>query len=233
MKRLRTLFLTMSLGFFCLTGFSQAFSISDLSSLSDQYTFEKSRNMTSDGTTYSNIDGSPFLNDEFIPGEVVINDTVHIEKVPLRLNIYSHKMEFLDAQKQVLEIDLAQKGYQFNYGGLNFTQIDYVDDGNKVRGVLQLLADGNFRLYKKYLIKFEPATQAIGYQDAKPDRFVRLNDEYLLAVGENAPETFKATKNVFEKLKELKPGIEQYVKKEKIKVKSEKGLIELIRYCNQ
>ncbi len=229
---MRLIFILISCIAFCYTGFSQAYIISDIGSLSDQFNFEKSRANVLNGPNYSNIEGSPYLSEEFIPGEVILNDSIRFEKIPLRYNIYSDKIEFRNDRKQILEIDASNQAYRFNFGNLCFTSSDYSYNGHNERGILELLADGKIRLYKKYLIDFKPATKAIGFKDAEPDKFVRLDDDYLIATGQGNPEPFRNTKELLGKLKQIKPDIEQYAKDQKLKLKSEKGLIQLIQFCN-
>ncbi len=218
---------------FSPVAFSQTFTITDLSSLSDLMSFEKNKSKDFNNPSYANIDGTPYLNNEFVPGDVFINDTILIEEVPLRYNIYYDQMEFVSAQKQVLVIDDANKKFEFNLGGELFSIQNYIDRGNTEHGVLQLMVDGEFQLYKKYLVDFKPATKTIGFQEAQPNRFTRQDDNYLLAVGEQTPETVRNHKDLLEKLKVHIPAIENYAKEQKLKLKSESGLIQLIQYCNE
>ncbi|MCW0483290.1 hypothetical protein [Gaoshiqia sediminis] len=211
-------------------GFSQAFTITDLSSLSDLLSFEKNKSSTFD--PYSDFDGTPYLNDDFVPGEVIVNDSIRIEDVPLRYNIYSDRIEFRNEHEQVLEIDHSKQEFDFDFGGHLFTIQDYLDHGESKRGILELMVDGHIRLYKRYLIDLKPATKAIGYQEAQPNRFTRQDDEYLVAEGQGIPEIFRKQKDLLEKLKEIKPDIDQYAKNQKLKLKTDKGLIQLIQHCN-
>lgn len=213
-------------------GFSQAFTITDLSSLADLLSFEKNKTSALDRDYYRDFDGTPYLDDDFIPGEVIINDSIRIEDVPLRYNIYSDRVEFMNEQNQVLEIDHSKQEFDFNFGGHLFTIQDYLDHEESKRGILELMVDGHIRLYKRYLIDLKPATKAIGFQEAQPNRFTRQDDKYLLAVGQNAPETVRNSKDLLEKLKKIKPNIDQYAKNQKLKLKSDKGLIQLVQYCN-
>ena len=225
----KIIFLLLFCFAFGLLGFSQAAAFSTLRGLSDQFTFEKSKMNALDDI---NIEGSPYLNKEFILGEIVADDSIRFEKIPLRYNIYSDKIEFKDDKEQILELDMSRQTYNFKLGNLWFAPLDYLDNGNKKNGILEVMVEGNIRLYKKYLVDFKPATKAAGYQDAKPDRFIRMDDEYLIAAGSDMPETVRISKKLFERLKQFKPDIEQYAKSKGLKIKSESGLIQLIQYCN-
>ena len=202
----------------------------DLDNLSDKISYEESKTNTLDGVY---VEGTPYLNKEFTPGEVVINDSIKYHNIPLRYNIYTEKIQFLNAQNQIRVLDNLQQTYRFDFGNHAFTIRDYLGDEGKVKhGVLEVLADGHIQLYKKYQVDFEQATKAIGYKDAEPNRFVRQDDELLIAVGKAIPQKIRPNKKLLKKLALFKPNIEQYVKNHKLNPKSERDLIQLIQYCN-
>lgn len=141
-------------------------------------------------------------------------------------------MEFKDENGQILEINNSEQIYKFGYEDLDFLILNFFESNDKKSGVLQQMVDGNVRLYKRYLVEFKPATKAIGYKEAVPNRLVRLDDSYLISIDKSIPESFRNKKSLFEKLKRLKPDIEEYSKKNKLKPKSENDLIQIIKYCN-
>jgi hypothetical protein len=206
---------------------------SNLDRLSDDYRFEKSRENALNGPNYSYIKGSPYWVDSFDEGVVIVNDSVRFNKVPLRYNIYNDKMEFLNDKKQVLEIDPSKKNWKFEMKGCLFENIDYSNNDAVQTGIVERLVVGRVALYKKYHVVFKKATKPIGYQDATPDRFERLDDQYLLAIDGQMPQFYRNSKEIVEKLKQLKPDVEAYLKKERINVRKEPELIQLVKYCNQ
>lgn len=212
---------------------SQAFTISDINSLGDQYSFEKSKMNTLGGIALSSIDGSPYLLDEFVSGKVIIDDSVLIERVPLRYNIYSDKMEFRNAANQVLEIASSTKHYRFHIGNQTFVNRDYTTDGVLQEGIFERLAEGKISLYKKYGIEFKEASKAIGFQDAEPNRFIRTDDEFYVSIDQNTPVVIDNVKRLAEMLMQYKPSVEEYLQQEKPKLKKEHDLIRLIQYCNE
>lgn len=227
---MKYLFLIVIISTLCFTAVSQTYIISDLSTLSDQYTLDKSGKS---GLVAPNIDGTPYLMDEFSEGEVIINDSIRIEKVPLRYNIYNDKIEFKNENEQILEIGNESSSYQFDFKDFSFRNLNYLIDGKTQSGILELLVDGNVKLYKKYNLELAPAQKAIGFQDATPDRFVRKEDQYLVSIGQELPSIFSNPKKLLTELQKIRPDINSVVKKEKIRLRSEKGLCILIQYCNE
>ncbi|MFT3738182.1 MAG: hypothetical protein QM786_05450 [Breznakibacter sp.] len=136
----------------------------------------------------------------------------------------------MNPKQEILEIGIAKKAYRFSYGGFVFTVQDYLLRSEHKRGILQLLVDGHTRLYKRYGVEFRPATREMGFKPAEPNRFVRLDDEYMVAVGDGMPEPIGKTKELIERLKAGKPDVDQYSKT--LRLRSEDGLVQLIEYCN-
>ena len=232
---MKTILLTLVV--FCainLSGLAQPYVISELNTwadLTDQLTLKKGR---AGGLIDPSIDGTPYLSDDFIEGDIIINDSLKIEKVPLRYNLYSDKIEFKTDDDEVLEISDEKSSYQFDFDDFIFKNLDYLEYGETVHGMLELLVDGDFKLYKKYKLELKPATKAIGFQDAQPNRFVRMDNVYLIETKQDEiPRVFTNTKILLRELKEVKPDIDSIIKKEKIRVKTESGLCKLIRLCNE
>lgn len=227
---MKFLFLIVIISTFYFTAVSQTYVISDLSSLSDQYTIDKSGK---NGLIATGIEGSPYLNDEFYGGEVIIDDSICIEDVPLRYNIYNDKIEFKNENEKILELGNHSTVYRFNFEEFLFCNLNYLEGDKPKHGILELLVYGHIKLYKKYNVELELATKAIGFQEATPDRLVRKNDLYLLAVGQEIPHVFSNIKKLLPELQKIKPDINSFIKAEKIRLRSEKGLHALIQYCNK
>ena len=213
--------------------FSQAHTIRDLNSLYDQYIFEKSKNRNLDASRYAGIAGSPFLNEEFINGQVIINDTIQIINVPLRYNIYTDKIEFTDAEGTVLEANTTGKNFVFLISDHQFLIRRYQNQGKTEFGFLELLVDGNIKLYKKYTVEFQEAVRAMGYQDPRPNKFVRHNDTFLIAIGDEIPEAVIRRRDLLTQLRQSGHYIDQYLKNNSLRMSAEETIVSLIRYCNQ
>ena len=210
-------------------GISQSTIMRSITDLSDQYnTVNYDRNLMMGD---ANVEGSPYLAEGFIKGEVVLADSISYYDIPLRYNIYNDRIEFQTKEEQVLEIDIRSQSCSAEFGPHHFISADYIERGKEKFGFLELLEEGHISLYKKYIVTFKEATETKGFQDAQPNRFVRQSDEYLLAIDQGMPETFRS-KALLEILMPLCPDIETYKKSEKLKLRQEEDLIRLISYCN-
>lgn len=132
-----------------LPGSSQTTIITNLSELTNEYTHERSQN---NFMREAEFEGSPFLNDQFIPGEIIANDTLVFREVPLRYNIYNDRFEFRNEDDQILEIGVLDNSFRYNILNNIFCTLNYSDRGKVKRGILEILVDGNARLYKQYIV---------------------------------------------------------------------------------
>lgn len=222
------LFFTLAI---CVT--SQTYEIKDINSLSDQFKFGRFTDISFDDATQKNYEGTPFFNEDFSAGDVVINDTTHYQKIPLRYNIYTDKIQFKNNQGRILEFNLASQKYIFTIENKRFTNKEYLRYKEKETGILEILAEGKISLYKKHGVVFKQATREAGFKPAEPNRFKPLDDKYLIAIDNNIPEAITLSKKLLEQLEVLKPGVGEYARSNKIKLRSEEDLIRLIEYCNQ
>ncbi|PZX17244.1 hypothetical protein LX69_01559 [Breznakibacter xylanolyticus] len=217
----------------CLGGvaFSQATVMNDLTGFYDQFAFEKSKGNALN--MYGHIQGTPFLNEVFIPGNVVMNDSVRYSNVSLRYNIYTDKMEFLKEKTQVLELDIHQHSWRFEMGNAAFVNLPFqLENGIQQNGLLWELCGGNIRLYKKLSVELLPATATQGFQDAQPDRFVRKDDRYFLALPGVTPVVYRSSKELIESLRTVCPNVDALVKQHKLKLSKEQDVIRLVQFCN-
>lgn len=225
------LLLTVLLLIAGIAGYSQSYAMRSLTDLSDQYTtINSGKNFDRES---ADIEGSPYLNEDFVSGEVILNDSIYYTGIPLRYNMYSDRIEFKNNAGQVLEVDLTAYSAVFNFGQYHFISTEYLERGKPKLGILEVLSEGRVQLYKQYDVHFKPATEVKGYQDAQPNRFVRQNDEYLYAIDRGKPASIRNTKALMEILTPFYPEIEEFKKSEKLKLKKEADLIRLIEFCNK
>ena len=114
------------------------------------------------------INGSPYLNDEFLNGKVYTTSKTQFVDIPLRLNIYNDQVEFRNAEGQVYAIATPEIIELIEFGEYQIEYLSY-QNGNKVStGYFLLLEKGEASLYSKLRVTLEQPKKAGGYQDAQP-----------------------------------------------------------------
>lgn len=216
-----------------LTATGQGFTITDINTLGDQFIFERSRRGTVDYNRYARIDGSPFLNEKFKEGEVIINDSLMVLNVPMRYNMHTDRIEFIGQNGLVLEMNTQGNRFEFNFDDRRFTTANYFIRGVANQGILEMLIDGEVQLYKKRDVEFREAEKARGYQDPKPDRFVARDDILLLSKSHGEPVAILTRRDIEEWVEKNLPGKREVTDIKRIRVGNENSMVGLVEFLNQ
>ncbi|ASB50932.1 hypothetical protein [Alkalitalea saponilacus] len=212
---------------------AQSSIIGDLNRLIDQHKLENRRARAIADDRYSQIDGSPYLNEDFKTGVVVINDTLIFEDIPMRYNIFSDRIEYKNDQDQVLELDTRRiNKYDFKIDDLHLSLKEYTDGDLVLFGLLEVLEKGEVTLYRKYHVEMQEATPPKGFQEARPNRFVRRNDKNLISIGDDLPMMINNRRDFNGIIELIDADLDSYLRNNKVRFRSEDSILELVSYIN-
>ena len=182
--------------------------------------------------TEADIQGSPYLNDEFIEGSVFTTSKTQYEGVPLRYNIYNDDIEFRSDDGQVMVLAAPEVLEKVEFGDYQFEYIFYHVVNKTRRGFFTVIEKGKASLYSRPQIKFEEAKQPAAYQDAQPAKFTKRPDVYYIRIDMEAAKPVTKQKDLQEAFSDHKAEIASFIKKNKIKANSPESLKELVQYYN-
>lgn len=176
---------------------------------------------------YKEIEGSPYLNDEFQEGTIYMLDTVVI-KLPLRYNMYTDEMEYQLKGTNYIVAN-PQDVNKIEIGKSIFVYSSY----NKKSGYFDIFESGRCMLVQKKMIAYKPAEgpkAIVGV--AIPAQFVRKDDTFYLII--NCSQTVKIDnlKAVLKALEDQKDKMETFIKQEKINNIRKQNLVKIIKYYN-
>ena len=180
--------------------------------------------------SYSTIEGTPYLSENFKPGEVYTKDSI-LYKAPLRYNIYADEIEF-KIDDIIYWIAVPQNIVHVKIDESVFIYIHTGEKKNKKGSYYELLVGGKCKLLLKRNIAFFEAEAVKAYVEAKPAQFREMNDTYFLQFNNGIPQVITNMKSVKNTLSEKSSDISKYIKKDKISIKKKDDLIKLVRYCN-
>jgi len=182
--------------------------------------------------TESDIEGSPYLEDNFIKGSVYTTSKTEYVDVPLRYNIYNDQLEFKTGNDKVQALAAPEMIEKIEFGNYKMVYAPYSISKKIRRGFFVVLAEGKSSLYEKPRITFKEATEPGGYKDAEPAKFVRNTDEYYIRVGENQAKLVGNKNDLLEVFPDHQKQLETFIKKNKIKPNKPESLKELVKYYN-
>lgn len=175
----------------------------------------------------SNIQGSPYLTDDFTSGTIYFDKKYKIEKVPLRLNLYNDEMEFKDnnvvmAFSEPARIDKVILGEQ--------TFIYLPDEKEAVSGFVRMWHAQAPAILTKMKVGFYNKDPEKGYSQPKPDRFERAQDKHYLLTDKGEIEKITSLKKMIATLGKHESQLTAYAKSNKISIGKIDDLANLLEY---
>lgn len=182
--------------------------------------------------TESDIEGSPYLNDEFVDGTVFTVQKQQFVDVPLRYNIFNDQMEFKTQDGEVQAIATPEIVEKVNIGDIQMVYLPYSISKKIRKGFFTVIEEGKASLYLKHEIFFQKAVEPAAYKDAEPAKFEKRPDEFFIRVGSAEAQLIDNKKDLLDAFPDKQNEIEKFVKQNKIKTNNSENLLEVIRYYN-
>lgn len=195
----------------------------------DVYSFHKNNLEPRPGNLneYQNIQGSPYLNSQFVEGVIYLMDT-SAYKLPLRYNIYTDEMQYL-LNGVIYIVGNPGSLKRIELEGSLFIYLPSVPKS----GYYELLQTGKCFLIQKRTVSFTPAEgpkPIVGTET--PAKFRRDDNIFYLILNDSPPVEITNMKSVLTALQDQKSAIEKYIQTEKIKNPRRENLIKIAAYYN-
>ncbi len=176
------------------------------------------------------VQGSKYLDENFQNGKIIFNNKEII--TPLRYNVLIDEFELKNIADEEVASIVRSKELKFQLGSANFAMFNYINkDGIKADGYFEILNDGPIQLLKKNNVTYNEAEPAANsYSQAKPARYV-TSTEYFLAQEQQPAENISLRKKNILRVLDSQAA-QGYVKDNKLKLKSETEVIQLLDYLN-
>lgn len=180
---------------------------------------------------YKDIQGSPFIKPDFSKGDIFTNYGTY-KQVEMKFDIYEgtflvnfdNKTFYLDQLVTIKKIELE---------GTEFFIKNYKVNGKERQSFMIRLDSGQVSLYAKKNVSLRPEEPPKALESAShPARFIGLADSYFLQMGSGNLLLIESIKDFYEIFPEKAEPLKTFVKKEKLGIKKEKELIQIIQFCN-
>jgi hypothetical protein len=189
-----------------------------------------------DGQTpklYADINGSPFLFDNFLLSRIHFMDGRHADSILIKLNIYDNKVNFINENLEEMQISIPIKQIEI-IDSRNPTWFGNIYRTNLQMGgpsFFQIIADGpKAQLLKKVMVKVWE-TRSLGDQQKKnfqyEDELYLATDNTVFVAGKKCGAFVNA---LVEKYHE---PVNQFVTTNNLRCNKEDEMKKLVEYCNR
>jgi len=204
-----------------------------LNGLMDNFRFNKITEGTysRNNLKLTDIQGTPYLDEEFIPGKITTGEGVVYTDIPLRYNGYSDELEF---QKGVDSYIFDPKTIvkRAEFGGLVFGCMEYYEGKKIQNGFFGILAMGKATLLVKYTVKFLEKEAVKAFVEPKPARFDPPVKDYYLTIDGTPANFISGKKGLLELFGTHKGEMESFISKNKLSIKKDNDLTKIVVYFN-
>lgn len=179
-----------------------------------------------------NIDGSPYLNDDFINGTVFTTSKLQYVDIPLRYNIFNDDLEFRTNNNQVMAMATPEIIERVSFGEYEMAYVPFASQKKIKRGFFKVVISGNISFYARPQILYQQPVEPGAYKEAKPAKFASKPDTYYLRNGMNEAIKVDKKSEVIDFFPAHNDEVAAFIKKNKIKTTKEDGLKKLVEYYN-
>lgn len=180
----------------------------------------------------NSIEGTPFMNNDFTEGELYTVDGKRLENIMLRYNVFNDIME-VSFNESLFELS-GELVKRVKLEDKTFDYLSYTIADKQRSGYLELLQEGEWRLYCYHAKKFKEAQAQKAMEDKpSPPEFRNLPLVYLVMNDErNTAIGFRNKKELANSFTDNNGEIRAYIKKHKLKHNNPSDLKELLKFVN-
>ncbi|MEP3374651.1 MAG: hypothetical protein ABJL43_00910 [Maribacter dokdonensis] len=187
----------------------------------------------------SKAKGSPYLNEEFVHGEVIVNEKVE-EVGKMRYNAYRNEVEILDNLSKDSYYSLLKRAYiKVEIDGKLYRIYTYVENDKSIKtSYFTELNEGPLKLlFKPEALLKQARTPSTSYEKYSPPTYVWNSSYYILdnrnKDSENHAVKVRLTKNnILDFTGSKKNEMKLYVKGKKLNLRKEQDVIAFLNYFN-
>lgn len=184
---------------------------------------------------YSKIQGTPFLEEDFVDGSLITRDSLMYQGVPLRYNIFKDEMEFLVAEEDVPRVIASPRNFLFYYlEDKIFEYLTFRDNSGASQGFFEVMNPGECQVLLRRRTDYAEPEGARGFDPAKPARFAERRDTYYLRFGRGIPVEIRfRRRSILDAFGEKQSEIANFVSDNNLSYRKPDDLVRMAEYYNQ
>ena len=183
--------------------------------------------------TEEDIEGSPYLNDEFINGTIYTTSQTKYVDVPLRYNIFNEQIEFKSDDGVVQALAAPETVERVEFGEYKMVYAPFMISRKIRRSFFKEIESGDRAvLLARPQVFFKEAKEPAAYQEAEPPKFLRKSDDYFIRIEKESAVLISRKKDLEEVFPDHKNKVDSFIKKNKVKPNNSERMAELVQFYN-
>jgi hypothetical protein len=184
------------------------------------------------GGSKSTVEGSEYLNEKFVKGEIFTSDSERFTDIPMRFNAYHDEVEVLMPDTTIWTLTNKSNIIKIHLNSSVLVYTGFISDEGNKSGYLSLIYSGKNLLYRRDYKVFMEGVPSNGIINEIPSKIVDRQKEFFIKTDAGLPRFFKTYKGLSEISGTQSSEIKSFIKKNKINLKKEDDLIKLMTYID-
>jgi hypothetical protein len=190
------------------------------------------REQTYSSREEKNYLGTPYLQDTFQKGDILMRNNVKYTGIPLRYNIYLDELEFKGKNEEIWALSNPEMVELIEIGPDRLSYRPYTYGKRIQQGFFLVLEEGKMDLLRRPKKFMQKPQQPGAYKDPQPAKFIDRPDEYYLQGFNQAAKLVAGKKELLSLFPDRQKEMAAFIKKNKVKTSKPEKLVELVRYYN-
>ncbi len=178
-----------------------------------------------------NLDGSPYLSEDWQKGSILMKNGDTIVSIPLRYNVFKDEMQFQNEDK-AYAIGSPDSIKKLMLGDLSFVYLGYNEDKKLKKGFFEELSKGSACLLQHHYPVILPANYNVALNVGNKNDQLSLKKKFFLKKDNNVIEIDKKGKNFVSAFNLKGKDIQKYVKDNNLSFNKETDLIQITNFAN-
>jgi len=182
-----------------------------------------------------NVVGTPFMDDEFLFGVLILHDGTQIDGQKYRYNINADEMQFIlrgdtVAIYQPLKVQSVTLGEQKFIYDLRKVGPDQLE-----AGYFEVLVEGKTSLLLRRLSRMEVDEYVPTYMGGGGSKnlFYKHSQFHYIKVGDKSVEKIKNRRVIMKAMEDRKSELSEFIKRNNLSTRQVEDLIEIVNYYNK
>jgi hypothetical protein len=182
----------------------------------------------------SKLNGSPYLSEEFVLGALTIADGTRVEGLKIRYDIYADQMQFiLKSDTASINKPMALKSLELEDKTFIY-EVYQVSENVVSAGYFELIIEGKLSLLLRRELELEYDVYVPNYGGGGGTKEIMLkkNNNFYTIAGKSTARKIYKKKDFLNAITEHHDLVKNYMKENRISVRKQKELEELVNYYN-
>lgn len=182
----------------------------------------------------SNLNGSPYLSEEFVDGALTTADGTRIEGLKIRYDIYADEMQFiLKSDTASINRPLALRSLELEDKKFIY-EVYQVSENIVAAGYFEVITEDVLSLLLRRELEMEYDVYVPNYGGGGGTKDIKLkkNNNLYTKLGKSTARKIYNKKDFLNAITEHHDTVKSYIKENRISVRKQKELEELVLYYN-